>query len=76
MKTVKITQKILDYIQANQEKFEFDSDEMPKLGDVWYVTGEHQYPVAFNGKPVLDLENGNCWMKLQKDLCEIEDEAL
>lgn len=68
---LRITEKALRYIEANQPKFE---NTKPKVGDDWNVIRLITYPRVNNAEPVVELENKDKeWMRLPADLFHLSD---
>ena len=68
---IRITQKVIDYINENKGNFEID---LPVLGDLWKVDKEVTYPNVCDGKPVVEVSREDEWMRLPKEIVKIEQD--
>ena len=61
MKTVKLSEEAIEYINKNKERF----DITPKLYSTWVVRNMCSYPNVYNGKMVVELTNFKGeWLRL------------
>ena len=68
MKTFKITQEILDYINKNSIKFS-EIQPSPVLGEEWKVSALKTYPNVNNGNPVIEADRKDgCFMRLPEQI--------
>ena len=69
---VKINNKVIEYINENRNRFEFDSIRENEIWDIDYVTS---FPNVNNGEPVVNLsrEEDGAFMKIPEDLIRISD---
>ena len=68
MKTFKVTQEILDYINKNSIKFS-EIQPSPVLGEEWEVSALKTYPNVNNGNPVIEADRKDgCFMRLPEHI--------
>ena len=68
MKTIKITQEILDYIKENRT-CSSEVKPSPVLGEEWKVVTRQTYPNVNGGNPVFKIEREDgCFMRLPEHI--------